>query len=589
MSRLNNSLLVSSIATLILAGCGGGGDDSAGVAGAPDAPAVEPADLVLRGGKVATVDPDLGNAEAIAVNGYQITAVGSNDEISAYVGPETEVIELNGRFAMPGFIEGHGHYMGLGRSKQILDLNQAKNWDEIVSMVSGAVDKAQPGDWIFGRGWHQDKWDSVPDDAVDGVPRNDTLNAVSPDNPVALGHASGHAAFYNDAALAVAGIDNDTPDPPGGTIVRTEDGRATGLMRETAQRLLSEAVAVYEGRLTPEQMEQIDRERVMLAADEALKHGVTSFQDAGTSLEGIEFFRKLEEEGNLPVRLYVMVRRASNEVMDEVLPQYLMLPEGNDFLTVRSIKRQIDGALGAHGAWLLEPYEDLQDTDGLVLETVEDIERTSEIAVKHGFQVNTHAIGDRAVRETLDLYERAWETMGVEGNDLRWRVEHAQHIDPVDVPRFGALGVIASIQAIHGTSDGPWIPTRLGDERAKATSQPWRDLFNTGAVITNGTDVPVEPISALSSYYASVSRMMITGERFYPEHAMTREEALQTYTINNAYAAFEEDIKGSLTPGKYADIVVLSQDLLTVEEDRIPETTVDITIVGGEVKYEREM
>ena len=589
MSRLNNTLLLSSLAALILAGCGGGGEDSAGVAGAPDAPAVEPADLVLRGGKVATVDPDLGNVEAIAVNGYQITAVGSNDEISAYVGPETEVIELNGRFAMPGFIEGHGHYMGLGRSKQILDLNQAKNWDEIVSMVAGAVDKAQPGDWIFGRGWHQDKWDSVPDDAVDGVPRNDSLNAVSPDNPVSLGHASGHAAFFNDAALAAAGIDDDTPDPPGGTIVRTEDGRATGLMRETAQRLLSEAIAVYEGRLTPEQMEQIDRERVMLAADEALKHGVTSFQDAGTSLEGIEFFKKLEEEGNLPVRLYVMVRRASNEVMDEVLPQYLMLPEGNDFLTVRSIKRQIDGALGAHGAWLLEPYDDLQDTDGLVLETVEDIERTAEIAVKHGFQVNTHAIGDRAVRETLDLYERAWETMGVEGNDLRWRVEHAQHIDPVDVPRFGALGVIASIQAIHGTSDGPWIPTRLGDERAKATSQPWRDLFNTGAVITNGTDVPVEPISALSSYYASISRMMVTGERFYPEHAMTREEALQTYTINNAYAAFEEGIKGSLTPGKYADIVVLSQDLLTAEEDRIPETTVDITIVGGEVKFERGM
>jgi predicted amidohydrolase YtcJ len=589
MSRLNNSLLLSSLAALILAGCGGGGDGSAGVADAPDAPAVEPADLVLRGGKVATVDPDLGNVEAIAVSGYQITAVGSNEEISAYVGPETEVIELNGRFAMPGFIEGHGHYMGLGRSKQILDLNQAKNWDEIVSMVAGAVDKAQPGDWIFGRGWHQDKWDSVPDDAVDGVPRNDSLNAVSPDNPVALGHASGHAAFYNDAALAAAGIDDDTADPPGGTIVRTEDGRATGLMRETAQRLLSEAIAVYEGRLTPEQMEQIDRERVMLAADEALRHGVTSFQDAGTSLEGIEFFKKLEEEGNLPVRLYVMVRRASNEVMDEVLPQYLMLPEGNDFLTVRSIKRQIDGALGAHGAWLLEPYEDLQDTDGLVLETVEDIERTAEIAVKHGFQVNTHAIGDRAVRETLDLYERAWETMGVEGNDLRWRVEHAQHIDPIDVPRFGSLGVIASIQAIHGTSDGPWIPTRLGDERAKATSQPWRDLFNTGAVITNGTDVPVEPINAISSYYASVSRMMVTGERFYPEHAMTREEALQTYTINNAYAAFEEDIKGSLTPGKYADIVVLSQDLLTAEEDRIPETTVDITIVGGEVKFERGM
>jgi hypothetical protein len=284
-----------------------------------------------------------------------------------------------------------------------------------------------------------------------------------------------------------------------------------------------------------------------------------------------------------------MVRRASNEVMDEILPQYKMLPEGNDFLTVRAIKRQIDGALGSHGAWLLEPYADLPNTSGLVLEPVDDIERTAEIAVKHGFQLNTHAIGDRAVRETLDLYERAWATMKVDGKGLRWRIEHSQHIDPVDVPRFGALGIIASVQAIHGTSDGPWIPTRLGEERARRTSQPWRDLFNTGAVITNGTDVPVEPIDPIAGYYASVSRMMVNGKRFYPEHAMTREEALQTYTINNAYAAFEEDIKGSLTPGKYADITVLSQDLLTVEEDLIPHTTVDFTIVGGEVKYERGM
>ncbi|MDH3439145.1 MAG: amidohydrolase [Gammaproteobacteria bacterium] len=585
MSGMKHTLYMA-MAVLVLTGCSGGSEEAAETAALPE---VAPADLVLRGGKVATVDPDLGNVEAIAVNGYQITAVGSDEEISTYIGPETEVIELDGRFAMPGFIEGHGHYMGLGRSKQILDLRNVENWNEIVTMVSGAVDKAQPGEWIFGRGWHQDKWDSVPEDAVDGVPRNDSLNAVSPENPVALGHASGHAAFYNHAALEAAGITDDTPDPAGGTIVRTPDGRATGLMRETAQRLLSEAIGIYQGRLTPEEMEQIDRERVMLAADEALRHGITSFQDAGTTLEGIEFFKQLEEEGNLPIRLYVMVRRASNDVMDEVLPQYLMLPEGNDFLTVRSIKRQIDGALGAHGAWLLEPYEDLSETEGLVLETIEDIERTAEIAVKHGFQVNTHAIGDRGVREVLDLYERAWETMGVEGNDLRWRIEHSQHIDPIDVPRFGALGVVASVQAIHGTSDGPWIPTRLGDERAKATSQPWRHLFETGALVTNGTDVPVEPIDAIASYYASVSRMMVNGERFYPEHAMTREEALQTYTINNAIAAFEDDIKGTLTPGKYADITVLSQDLLTVEEDQIPNTTVDITIVGGEVKYTRGM
>ena len=572
---------------LAVVACGGGDAPPAADAPAADVDSVAPADLVLRGGKIATVDDAIGNVEAIAVNGYQVTAVGSDEEISAYIGPETEVVELDGRFVMPGFIEGHGHYLSLGKSKQILDLNDVDNWEQIVSMVAVAVDKAQPGDWIEGRGWHQDKWDSVPDDAVDGVPRNDTLNEISPDNPVILGHASGHAAFWNDVALQVAGVDADTADPAGGTIVRTPDGKATGLMRETAQRLINDAQDTYEGRLTPAENDALLRERVQLAADEALRHGVTSFQDAGSTLEEIDFFKKLEEEGALDVRLYVMVRRASNELMAKALPEYLMTAEGNDFLTVRSIKRQVDGALGAHGAWLLDPYADLPDTDGLVLETLEDIEGTAELAVEHGFQVNTHAIGDRANREILDLYERVWERIGVDGGELRWRMEHAQHIDPADVPRFGQLGVIASIQAVHGTSDGPWIPTRLGDERAKATSQPWRDLFNTGAMVTNGTDVPVERINAIASYYSSVSRMMVNGERFFPEHVMTREEALETYTINNAYAAFEEGIKGTLAPGMYADMVVLSQDLLTVEEDRIPDTKVDMTFVGGELKFSR--
>ena len=545
------------------------------------------ADVVIRGGKVATVDPDLGNVEALAINGYQITAVGSNEEISSLIGSETKIVELNGRFAMPGFIEGHGHYLSLGRSKQILDLNDVKNWNEIVSMVAVAVDKANPGDWIFGRGWHQEKWDSLPDAAVDGVPINDTLNEVSAENPVILGHASGHAAFWNDLALEIAGVTDDTPNPEGGAIVRTPDGKATGLMRETAQRLINQARREYDGRLTPEQEESLNRERAQLAADEALKYGVTSFHDAGASFETIDFFKQLEDEGKLDIRLYAMVRRVSNEMMEEALPQYKMLSEGNDFLTVRSIKRQIDGALGAHGAWLLEPYVDLPETSGLVLEKIEDIERTAEIAVRHGFQVNTHAIGDRANQETLDIYERTWNQLNVDGKQLRWRIEHAQHIDPLDVPRFGELGVIASIQAVHGTSDGPWIPSRLGDERAEATSQPWRDLFNTNAIVTNGTDVPVERINPIASYYSSVSRTMNNGLKFYPKHVMTREEALQSYTINNAFAAFEENIKGSLTPGKYADVVILSQDLLTVDEDKIPGITVDITIIGGKIKYIR--
>ena len=547
----------------------------------------EYADLVLLDGDIATVDSNYGIVSAMAIKDYEILAVGSDDEVRQLINGETKIIELNGRFVMPGFIEGHGHFMSLGRSKQILDLNEVNNWGEIVTKVAIAVDKAKPGEWIFGRGWHQDKWQSVPSDAVDGVPINETLNKISPENPVILGHASGHAAFWNDAALEIAGVNNETIDPEGGTIVRDSTGKATGLMRETAQRLIRGPRSEYDGRLTPQQIELQNRERVKLAAEESLRHGITSFHDAGASFETIDFFKKLESEGELDVRLYVMVRGESNALMEQALPQYKMVSEGNDFLTVRSIKRQIDGALGAHGAWLLDPYLDLPETDGLVLETVEDISGTAEIAVKHGFQVNTHAIGDRANRETLDLYESIWKKLEVNGKQLRWRIEHAQHIDPEDVPRFGGLGVIASIQAVHGTSDGPWIPSRLGDVRAKATSQPWRDLFNTGAIITNGTDVPVERIDPIASYYSSVTRRMIDGQAFYPEHKMTREEALQTYTINNAYAAFEENYKGTLSPGKYADFIVLSNNLLTIEDSDIPSTTIDMTFVGGELKYQR--
>jgi len=569
---------------LTLTACGG---ESSSGDSTPAADAPAPADLVLLHGQIATADPDIGMVEALAVNDYRITAVGSNAEMSAYVGPETRVVELGGRFAMPGIIEGHGHYMSLGRAKQILDLSAVANWDEVVDMVAAAVDKSKPGEWIFGRGWHQEKWDKVPAGAINGVPRNDTLNKVSPDNPVLLGHASGHAAFANDAALAAGGITDDTPDPAGGTIVRTPEGRATGMLRETAQRLVNEAVEKYNGRLTPAEEQRINRERVMLAGNEALRHGITSFHDAGAPFETIDFYKQLEEEGTLPVRLYVMVRRETNEEMDKMLPYYKMLPEGNDYLTVRSIKRQVDGALGSHGAWLLEPYVDLPDSTGLVLEPLDEIEETARIAVKHGFQVNTHAIGDRANREILDLYERVWQEQGVDGKPLRWRIEHAQHINPVDVPRFGELGVIAAMQGIHCTSDGPWIATRLGEERTEATSYLWRDLIDSGAVVGNGTDVPVEPIDPIASYYASVSRMMRTGEKFYPSQAMTREEALASYTINNAYAAFEEDVKGTLTPGKYADITVLSQNLLTVDEASIPDTEVEMTFVGGELKYER--
>jgi len=546
----------------------------------------EPADLVLRNGKVVTVDSAQPEAQAIAINGYTIAAVGSNRQIGRYVGPNTEVIDLQGMLAIPGFIEGHGHFMGLGRAKMILDLTTANSWDDIVAMVGRAARAARPGEWIQGRGWHQEKWSSVPTPNVDGVPLHQGLSRVSPSNPVLLGHASGHASFVNARALELAGIRRGTRNPPGGEIVHDAQGNPTGLLRETAQRLVDGAMARSLAGRTPDAVDAERREQVRLAGEEALSKGVTSFQDAGSSFELIDFFKKLEMESALPIRLYVMVRRASNAEMAARLAQYRMVAEGNDFLTVRSIKRQIDGALGSHGAWLLEPYVDLATSTGLVLEPVEDIAGTAEIAIQHGFQVNTHAIGDRANREVLNIYEKVFAA-NPDRPDLRWRIEHAQHLHPDDIPRFARLGVIASMQAVHATSDGPWVPKRIGDDRAATGAYVWRTLLNSGAVVTNGTDVPVEDINPIAGLYASVSRVTGEGRAFYPEQRMTREEAVRSYTLAAAYSAFEEGIKGSLTPGKLADITVLSKDIMTIPDGEIPATQVVYTIVGGQVRYRR--
>jgi hypothetical protein len=548
-------------------------------------PPREPADLVLRNGKVVTLDEARPEARAVAVRGGRIAAVGSDDEIEALIGPETEIIDLEGRLAIPAFIEGHGHFMGLGNAKMILDLTKVKDWNEIVSMVGEAAKTAPKGAWIQGRGWHQEKWTSPPPGAVEGLPLHIGLSEVSPENPVVLTHASGHAAFVNAKAMELAAIDRNTPDPPGGTIVKGPDGEPVGALRETAQRLVRDALQSYLDQKPPEEKRADDERRVALASEDLLSKGIASFHDAGADFATIDFFKAMAEAGKLPVRLYAMVRRETNEAMDQKLPAYKMTNAYDGHLTVRSIKRQIDGALGPHGAWLLEPYQDLPESSGLVLEPVEEIARTAEIAVKHGYQVNTHAIGDRANRETLDIYEKAFASAPDGGKNLRWRIEHAQHIHPDDVPRFAKLGVIASMQGVHCTSDGPWVLKRLGEERAKSGAYVWRDLIASGAIVTNGTDVPVEDADPIASFHASVTRKMADGAAFFPEQVMTREEALKSYTIQNAYAAFEEDVKGSLAPGKYADIVVLSKDILTVPEDEIRDAKPLYTIVGGKVLF----
>jgi hypothetical protein len=546
--------------------------------------APEAADLVLTNGKIVTVDASLPEAEAVAIQGDRIVAVGSSADIEAFVGGATEVIDLQGRLAIPGFIEGHGHYVGLGQSKMILDLTQVTSWQEIVDMVAEAARTAPPGEWIRGRGWHQEKWTSVPADAVDGVPLHTTLSAVSPENPVILGHASGHAAFANRMAFDMAGIDAQTPDPPGGTIVRDVAGNATGLLRENADALVYGVMdEEMDGRSEGERWEEFVRQ-VELAGEEALSKGVTTFHDAGSSFQTIERLRRLADEGRLPVRLYVMVRGESNESMDARLPEHRMIGYANGFLTVRSIKRQIDGALGSHGAWLLEPYADMPGSAGLTVEDPEDIAETARIAAAHGFQLNTHAIGDRANRVVLDIYEHTFAERD-DGQELRWRIEHAQHVHPDDIPRFAELGVIAAMQGVHATSDAPWVYERLGAQRAASGAYVWRSLMDAGVTVTNGTDTPVEDVSPVASFYSSVVRQDNQGNDFFPSQRMSRMEALESYTINNAYAAFEEDVKGSITPGKLADITVLDRDIMTVPEPEIASARVEMTIVGGEIRY----
>lgn len=551
------------------------------------------ADLILVNGDVVTMDSARPRAQAIAVRGDRILAVGSNAEVERLAGVSsgrrTRRIDLHGRLAIPAFIEGHGHFLGLGESKMILDLTGARDWEDIVAQVAAAVEVAPRGSLVEGRGWHQEKWDRPPRPNVEGVPLHASLDRVSPFNPVILEHASGHAAFVNGAALRLAGITRDTPDPPGGEIVKDSTGEPTGLLRESAQRLMGAARAKLP-RLSRAQAEARLRKQVQLAGADALSKGVTTFHDAGANFATIDAYRRLADAGRLPVRLYVMVRFETDSALNARLDRYRLIGYGHGMLTVRSIKQQIDGALGSHGAWLLEPYADLPSSTGLTLEPIPDFERTARIALAHGFQVNTHAIGDRANREVLDTYERIFRDVSPSadgGRGLRWRIEHAQHVDPADVPRFARLGVIASMQGVHTISDGPWVAKRLGEERARRTSYPWRSLLDAGAIVTNGTDVPVEDVDPIMSFYGSVSRKTKDGTVFIPAQRVTREEALRAYTLANAYAAFEENEKGSITPGKLADIDVLSKNIMTIPEDEIPTARVDLTILGGRVRYER--
>ncbi len=547
---------------------------------------VQTADLVLRNGRILTLDAALPEAQALAARNGAIVAVGSNADMDRFVGSNTQVIDLGGQLAIPGFIEGHGHFNNIGEGKMNLELMNTKSWNEIVQMVAQAVEKAKPGQWIIGRGWHQEKWSSTPQPNVEGFPTHASLDKVAPNNPVILTHASGHASFANLKALELSGITAQTQNPEGGEILKDKSGNPTGLLRELASRLIKRGAG--EPTPTAEETEARGRRALELADEEVISKGITSFQDAGSTFELIDRVKRLIDEGKMRVRLWMMAR----EYDPQALATNRVIGYGNNRLTVRAIKITADGALGSRGAWLLEPYSDLPEGSpastsrvGLPSVSMDLVRKRAQIALEQGYQMCIHAIGDRANREVLTIYEETFKRNNRAGRDLRWRIEHAQHINGADIPRFGQLGVIASMQGVHCTSDAPWVTPRLGARRAEEGAYVWQKLMKSGAIVTNGTDAPVEDVDPIASYYATVTRRAADGNVFYADQRMSRIEALRSYTVSNAYAAFEEDLKGTLTRGKLADVTVLTKDITTVPEDQIKTAKVAYTIIGGRVVY----
>ena len=546
------------------------------------------ADMVIHNGKIYTMNEYNPIAETVIVKDGKIVNVGRQINYRPYIGEKTKILDLNGATMVPGFIEGHGHFMGLGYAKMRLDLSVVENYDELVDMVQEAVDKTPPGEWILGRGWHQSKWSPMPEQLVKGFQTHDQLSAISPDNPVWLTHASGHAGFANAKAMEIAGITTESEFGFGGEIIKDIRKQPTGIFNERAQYLISKHVETPSYDAGSESGSNSDI-ALELAVKECLENGITSFHDAGAGKESIQTFRKGINSNKLKIRLYVMLTSRDPELLEEWYKRGPEIGTSNDYLTIRSIKLNADGALGSRGAWLLNEYSDRPGHYGMATQSMDYVYEVSNNGLKHGFQVNAHAIGDRANREILNQYEKVFNENPIKAHNLRWRIEHAQHIDPKDIPRFGDLGVIPSIQGIHMSSDRPWAINRLGEKRIIESAYVWRDLIDNGALIVNGSDVPVEPINPLASFYSSVSRKTLKGfpnNGYEPKQKMTRLEALKSYTINAAYAAFEEDIKGSIDIGKYADFTVLSKNIITIPDNEILNTKVLYTIINGKIEYQ---
>ncbi len=538
------------------------------------APASLAASLLISG-TIYTADDTHKVVEAVIIEDGRFTYVG--DLVTARSKVETghQHIALGEATAYPGFIESHGHLSSLGEAITNLDLNGVDSYQTIVGMVADAAAKASPGQVIKGRGWHQSKWSKQPSVMIDGFPTHRSLSEVSPNNPVFLGHANGHTALVNQAAMDALNLNYNTPTPDGGVIVKDGKGDPTGILHENAIDLAYPLTALSKAS---------SMAAILAAQAHAFQWGITNFHDAGASSTDIDAQLTLDESKQLKLRVYTMVSAQDEALTDHWLNRPPLIADDESRLTIRSFKAVMDGALGSRTAWLHQPYSDDPGTSGVQTFDEDRLVDIMNRSNAHGWQINTHAIGDKANTVVLDAIHEA----SLSERDHRSRIEHSQHLQPSDIDRFASLGVIASIQTIHMSSDRPWAINRLGKERIESGAYVWRDLLNAGVHIANGTDVPVEPINPIANFYASVARKTLRGlptGGYEIDQKLSREETLKSMTLWNAYAAFEEAEVGSISVGKRADMTITNQNLMTIDEADILATKPDMTIIGGEVVY----
>jgi predicted amidohydrolase YtcJ len=530
------------------------------------------ADLIVTNARIYTVDEDRPIVEAFAVSQGRIEFAGSAREAMALRGPQTRMLDLHGATVIPGMVDAHAHYLGLGLALQNVDLNDALSYDEVIARVVERAKRAPAGAWIVGRGWDQNRW------ANTRFPTHDALTRAVPDHPVWLTRVDGHAGLANAAALRAAGVTAATKDVAGGRIERDASGNPSGVFVDNAQQIID--------RVVPPPSREQQRQALIDAAKEANRWGLVGLHDAGEGRATIDLVEDLARSGELSLRVYMMISDDSGAIAHYFArgPQSALY---DGHLWIRTVKLYADGALGSRGAALLEPYTDDPGNIGLLRTSPEHLQDVATRALRAGFQVATHAIGDRGNRVALDAYQAA--LTAVPTADHRFRIEHVQILHHDDVPRFAQLGVIPSMQAVHATSDMYWAGTRIGPVRLLG-AYAWRSLLNTGVVIPNGSDFPVEKVNPLLSFHAAVTRQDARDwppGGWLPEQRMSREEALKAMTVWPAYAAFQETLMGSIAPGKYADFVVLDRDIMTVADRDLLGTQVLTTYIGGKAVYDR--